>query len=209
MNRVVHTNAIIILKEALRTVISLITLQFSIHPMADNFIEIIKGALRGIDTSNVTMSTDDVATTMTGEQEAVFDAAKAMLIHASKSGVHIAFNGTFSAGCPSMSYKVAKAERQSVRINQKVVRSSSQYVSAKFALYPLGNPDYMDVIYKEIGLLKNSVVYNAKSGKGSSLHGDIHEVFGFFEDRFMNVYESVQSHLIMTVNMSINSPSHK
>jgi uncharacterized protein YqgV (UPF0045/DUF77 family) len=208
MKRVVLTNAIMIRKEEFRKVISLITLQFSIHPMADNFIEIIKGALRGIDTSNVTMSTDDVATTMTGEQEAVFDAAKAMVIHASKSGVHIAFNGSFSAGCPSVSYEVDKAARQSIRINQKTFSSSLQYVSAKFALYPLGNPDYMDVIYKEIDQLKNSVVYNAKSEHGSSLHGDIHEVFKFFEDSFKNVYESLQSHLIMTVNMSINSPSH-
>ena len=65
---------------------TLITLQFSIHPMTNNFIEIIKGALQRINTSNVTMSTDDVASTMIGEQEAVFDAVKAMVIHASKSG---------------------------------------------------------------------------------------------------------------------------
>ncbi len=108
--------------------------------MANNFIEIIKGALGGVDTSNVTMSTDDVATTMIGKQEAVFDAVKAMVIHASKSGTHIAFNGTFSAGCPSVACEIDEPSEQPVRINQETFSPFQQYVSAKFALYPLGQP---------------------------------------------------------------------
>ena len=187
----------------------LITLQFSIHPMTNNFIEIIKGALRGVDTSNVTMSTDDVATTMIGKQEAVFDAVKAMIIHASKSGSHIAFNGTFSAGCPSLACELEEPSEQPVRINQEKYRQCKQYVSAKFALFPLGHSDYTDVINNEIKRLKNSDVYNEFSKNGSGLHGDINRVFSFLEDSFSYVHSSIQSHVIMTVNMSVNSPSHK
>ncbi|WP_438298459.1 YkoF family thiamine/hydroxymethylpyrimidine-binding protein [Sporosarcina sp. FA15] len=184
---------------------NLITLQFSIHPMTNNFIEIIKGALQGVNTSNVTMSTDDVASTMIGEQEAVFDAVKAMIIHASKSGTHIAFNGTFSSGCPSVVHEFHEPSEQKFRINQESYAPFQQYVSAKFNLYPLGQPDYMDSIGSEISRLKNSDLYNATSKNGSGLHGDVHPVFLFLEDSF----SSVQSHVVMTVNMSVNSPSHK
>lgn len=187
----------------------LITLQFSIHPMTNNFIEIIKDALRGVNTSNVTMSTDDVATTMIGKQEAVFDAVKAMVIHASKTGTHIAFNGTFSVGCPSGACELDEPSEQPVRINQETYRLCQQYVSAKFALYPLGQLDYMDVIDIEVKRLKNSGLHNGTSKNGSSVHGDIHRVFLFLEDSFANVRTSIQSHVIMTVNMSVNSPSHK
>jgi len=183
----------------------LITLQFSIHPMTNNFIEIIKGALRGVNTSNVTMSTDDVATTMIGEQEAVFDAVKAMVIHASKSGTHIAFNGTFSSECPSEVYEFYEPTEQKGRINQETYAPFQQYVSAKFNLYPLGQAEYMDIIETEIRRLKNSDLYNVTSKNGSGLHGDVHPVFLFLENSFSNVH----SHVIMTVNMSVNSPSHK
>jgi len=177
--------------------------------MTNNFIEIIKGALRGVDTTNVTMSTDDVATTMIGRQEAVFDAVKAMVIHASKSGSHIAFNGTFSVGCPSRACELEEPSEQPVRINQVKYRQFQQYVSAKFALFPLGQPDYIDVIDNEIKRLQNSEVYNGFSKTGSGLHGDVHQVFLFLEDSFSIVHSSIQSHVIMTVNMSVNSPSHK
>jgi energy-coupling factor transport system substrate-specific component len=188
---------------------TLITLQFSIHPMTNNFIEIIKGALRGVDTSNVTMSTDDVATTMIGEQEAVFDAVKAMVIHASKSGTHIAFNGTFSSGCPTGVREFDEPSKQKVRINQETYGPFQQYVSATFNLYPLGQSDYMDIIGTEIKRLKNSDVYNATSKNGDGLHGDVHPIFLFLEDSFSNVLASIQAHIVMTVNMSVNSPSHK
>ncbi|HSO57676.1 MAG TPA: YkoF family thiamine/hydroxymethylpyrimidine-binding protein, partial [Paenisporosarcina sp.] len=72
----------------------IVGLRFSLHPMADNFIEIIKGALREADTSNVWMHTDDVSTVMRGKQIHVFDTVRAIVLYAAKTGTHVAFNGT-------------------------------------------------------------------------------------------------------------------
>ena len=155
------------------------------------------------------MSTDDVATTMKGGREAVFDAVKAMVIHACKSGSHIAFNGTFSVGCPSRACELEVASEQPVRISQETYGQFQQYVSAKFALFPMGKTDYADVINNEIKRLKNSDVYNGFSKNGSCLHGDIHRVFLFLEDSFSNVHSSSQSHVIMTVNIRVDTLSHK
>ncbi|MBO1914293.1 hypothetical protein J4G37_56925, partial [Microvirga sp. 3-52] len=43
----------------------------------------------------------------------------------------------------------------------------------------------------------------------SGLHGDIHDVFSFLAETFENARSDEHRHLVMTVNMSINSPSHK
>ncbi len=187
----------------------IVGLRFSIHPMADNFIEIIKGALNEADTSNVWMHTDDVSTAMRGKQIHVFDTAKAIVLHAAKAGAHVAFNGTFSIGCPGDTAGDVYLEKDDVRLNEPSIQELKQYVSSQFALYPMNNPDYMSVIYKEIDRAKEHGVFNLSMHYASGLHGDIHDVFAFLEEAFTHARSEQHKHLVMTVNMSINSPSHK
>jgi uncharacterized protein YqgV (UPF0045/DUF77 family) len=49
--------------------------RFSIYPMSDRFVDIIKSALEEVDTSKVWMETDDVSTCVRGRSEHVFDVA--------------------------------------------------------------------------------------------------------------------------------------
>ena len=51
--------------------------------------------------------------------------------------------------------------------------------------------------------------FNASMHYASGLHGDIHEVFTFLEEAFSEACSADHPHLVMTVNMSINSPSQK
>ena len=187
----------------------IVGLRFSIHPMADHFIEIIKGALKEADTSNVWMHTDDVSTVMRGKQVHVFDTAKAIVLHAAKTGAHVAFNGTFSIGCPGDSAGDVYLEKDDIVLNEPHIRDLKQYVSSQFALYPMNNPDYMSVIYKEVDRAKKHGVYNDSMHYASGLHGDIHDVFAFLNESFSHSHSEQHKHLVMTVNMSINSPSHK
>ncbi len=187
----------------------IVGLRFSIHPMADNFVEIIKGALSEADTSNVWMHTDDVSTVMRGKEIHVFDTAKAIVLHAAKTGAHVAFNGTFSIGCPGDTAGDVYLEKDDVLLNEPNVKGLSQYVSSQFALYPMNNPDYMSVIYNEVDRAKGRGVFNESMHYASGLHGDIHEVFAFLEETFANARSEEHRHLVMTVNMSINSPSHE
>lgn len=187
----------------------IIGLRFSLHPMADNFVEIIKGALSKADTSNVWMHTDDVSTVMRGKEIHVFDTVKAIVCHAAQTGAHVAFNGTFSVGCPGDTAGDVYLEKDDVQLNEPLVKDLRQYVSSQFALYPMNNPDYMSVIFKEVERAKEQGVFNTSMHYASGLHGDIHEVFAFLEEAFSEARSAEHHHLVMTVNMSINSPSHK
>lgn len=186
----------------------IVGLRFSLHPMADNFVEIIKGALLKADTTNVWMHTDDVSTVIRGKEIHVFDVAKAIILHATQSGTHVAFNGTFSIGCTGDTADAVYLEKDNQLLNEPNVKDMQQYVSSQFSLYPMNNPDYMSVIYKEIDRAKEHGVFNEQMPYASGLHGDIHNVFSFLEASFLSARSAEHQHLVMTVNISINSPSH-
>lgn len=179
--------------------------RFSLHPMAGDFIKVIKGALRETDTSNVWMHTDDVSTVIRGRQLHVFNAAKSIALHAAKTGAHVAMSGTFSVGCPGDSAGDAYLDKGDALLNTD---TSKQYVSSQFALYPMNNPDYMAIIYREVDRAKARGVFNDSMHYASGIHGDIHDVFAFYEEAFTNARSSENTHLVMTVALSINSPSH-
>ena len=48
----------------------------------------------------------------------------------------------------------------------------------------MNNPDYMSVIYQEVDRAKARGVFNESMHYASGLHGDIHDVFAFFEEAF-------------------------
>lgn len=179
--------------------------RFSLHPMTGNFIKVIKGALNETDTSNVWMHTDDVSTVIRGKQNHVFNVAKALTLHAAKTGEHVALSGTFSIGCPGDSAGDVYLDKDDVLLNTD---DTKQYVSSQFALYPMNNPDYMAVIYREVDRAKAQGVFNESMHYASGIHGDIHDVFAFYEEAFTNARSEEHRHLVMTVSMSINSPSH-
>lgn len=179
--------------------------RFSLYPMADDFVSVIKGALEQTDTSNVWMHTDDVSTVIRGKQVHVFNVAKAIALHAAKTGKHIALSGTFSAGCPGDTAGDAYLDKGEKIANTDATK---QYVSSQFALYPMNNPAYMEIIYREVDRAKEQGVFNDSMHYASGIHGDIHDVFAFYEEAFSNARSEEHKHLVMTVSMSINSPSH-
>lgn len=179
--------------------------RFSLHPMTGNFIDVIKGALNETDTSHVWMHTDDVSTVIRGKQNHVFNVAKALTLHAAKTGEHVALSGTFSIGCPGDTEGDVYLEKDDELMNTD---STKQYVSSQFALYPMNNPDYMKIIYREVDRAKELGVFNDSMHYASGIHGDIHEVFDFYETTFTHARSDTHPHLVMTVSMSINSPSH-
>ncbi|TDL33038.1 thiamine-binding protein [Jeotgalibacillus sp. S-D1] len=183
--------------------------RFSLHPMTDQFVSLIKGAIEEVDTSKTWRFTDDVSTCVRGREEHVFDVVKAMVLHTSKTGAHVALNATFSIGCPGDTEGDSYMAEDDVRLNEPAIKHLKQYVSSQFALYPMGDSDYMATIMAQVdtaqkhGTLKKGVHY------ASGLHGDIHDVFNTLEEAFQQAQQSKSSHIVMTVNMSINSPSHK
>ncbi|MBN9653310.1 thiamine-binding protein [Halobacillus sp. GSS1] len=182
---------------------------FSVHPMADNFVDYIKASLNEVDSSKVWMKTDDVTTTVRGRMEHVFDVTEAILLHIAKTGVHVAFQGTFSIGCPGDSAGDVHMDESEERLNKPHSREIEQHIAAKFSLYPMGGGDYMDTIYRQIEAMKEKGVEVTPAHYSTRLDGDTRDIFNGLEDVFRETEASGSSHTVMTVTVSANSPSHK
>lgn len=182
---------------------------FSIHPMSDDFIEIITTALKNVDTSKVWMKTDDVSTLVRGRIPHIFDVTKAIYLHAAKTGVHVAFEATYSVGCPGDTEGDVFMAEDDVVLNKENVESIKQKAATKFALYPLGGGDYMDQIYTQIEAMKDHGVEVSGTHYATRLDGEVVNLFDGLEKVFINMEESGSPHTVMTVSMSANSPSVK
>jgi energy-coupling factor transport system substrate-specific component len=184
--------------------------RFSIYPMTDNFVEVILNALKEVDTSKVWMDTDDVTTCIRGRSEHVFDVAKAIFIHAAKTGVHVVFNGTFSVGCPGDSEGDSYMSENDDRLNEEASQKEKVEVATQFALYPMNNPDYMQVIANQVALATDHGTFTKGVHYASRLDGDANDVFKTLEQSFVNASQTHErSHVTMTAAISANSPSKK
>ncbi|MFC4558303.1 YkoF family thiamine/hydroxymethylpyrimidine-binding protein [Virgibacillus kekensis] len=181
---------------------------FSVHPMSDRFIEIITGALEKADTSKVWMNTDDVTTTVRGKLTHVFDVTKAIFIHAAETGEHVAFEATYSLGCPGDSAGDVYLAEDDAPANHEQVKEIHQPVAAKFSLYPLGGGNYMDIIMNQIEAMKKHVDVS-HAHYATRLDGHSVKIFEGLQQVFEATVEGGSSHTVMTVSISANSPSHK
>lgn len=180
--------------------------QFSLHPMSDNFVDIILSTLSEVDTSKVWKETDDVSTCIRGKMIHVFDVAKAIFLHAANTGEHVAMNGTFSIGCPGDTEADAYMDESDTPLNEEKTKSILQIAGCKFSLYPMGHEDYMDKIYEQINLSKHRNVTVTSTHYATRLDGDVHDIFNALHESFELVQEKV-SHVTMTFSLSANSPT--
>nr|WP_106783093.1 YkoF family thiamine/hydroxymethylpyrimidine-binding protein [Lysinibacillus timonensis] len=181
---------------------------FSLHPMSDDFIDIITSSLKEVDTTKVWMKTDDVTTTVRGKLVHVFDVTSAIFLNAAKTGKHVAFQATYSLGCPGDSQGDVYLAEDDEPANTRVSEQIKQSIAAKFSLYPLGTGSYMDVIYQQIEAIKEyaSVTHAHYSTR---LDGDAAQIFNGLHTVFEAVVNAGSSHTVMTVTISANSPSHR
>lgn len=181
---------------------------FSLHPMSDDFVGIITEALKGVDSTKVWMKTDDITTTVRGKMVHIFDVTKAIFLNAAKSGKHIAFQATYSLGCPGDSESNVYLAEDDHPANAQLSEQIRQPIAAKFALYPLGNGTYMDVIYQQIEAIKEYATVTP-AHYSTRLDGDGSQIFDGLHAVFKEVVRAGSSHTVMTVTISANSPSHR
>lgn len=181
---------------------------FSLYPMSNDFVDIIKGALKETDTSKVWIETDDVTTTVRGKMIHVFDVTRSIIIHAAKTGEHVAFQATYSLGCPGDSQGDTYLAEDDQPVNLAILENNSQYAAAKFSLYSLGGGDYMDTIYGQIESMKEYVSVKP-AHYSTKLEGNIVDIFKGLEKVFEATVKSGSRHTVMTVSISVNSPSHQ
>lgn len=181
---------------------------FSLHPMSDDFIEIIEAALHETNTSKVWMKTDDVTTTVRGKAVHVFDVTRAICVRAARTGKHVAFQATYSVGCPGDAEGHAYIALDDEPSNQLEARDQQLFAAAKFSLYPLSGVNYMDTIYEQIELMK-AYVEVTEAHYSTKLTGGLLAIFSGLETAFQKTVEAGANHTVMTVTISMNSPSHE
>lgn len=182
--------------------------RFSLYPMTDEFVDVILSTLEQVDTSKVWVKTDDISTVIRGKMEHVFDVAQAIYLVAASSEKHVVLNGTFSIGCPGDSEGDVYMSADDIRMNENLVKNIHIEAPTQFALYPLNNEDYMQIIADVVELAKQHEIFTGGVHYASRLDGDAHKVFATLEQAFDYTQKKV-SHVTMTVNISANSPSRK
>ncbi|WP_340106696.1 YkoF family thiamine/hydroxymethylpyrimidine-binding protein [Rhodohalobacter sp. 8-1] len=182
---------------------------FSLYPMCDNFADLILTAIKKVDSSKVWMKTDRVSTIVRGRIPHIFDVTQAAFLEIAKTGEHVVYSATFSVGCPGDTEGHAYMDSDDVLMNQDLIKSVEQDLSAKFALYPMGGGNYMDPIYEQIEAMKGHGVDVELTHYETMLDGPAQNIFKGLQSVLQAMEEAGSPHTVMTVTLSANSPSAK
>lgn len=180
---------------------------FSLYPMCDDFAERILTALDKVDSSKVWMKTDRVSTIVRGRIFHIFDVTQAAFLEIAKTGVHVVYSGTFSVGCPGDTQGHAYMDVDDEPMNRVNIEKINQDLSAKFALYPMGGGNYMDLIYEQIELMKTRGVEVEMTHYETMLDGPAQNIFNGLQQTLQAMEDAGSQHTVMTVTLSANSPS--
>lgn len=179
---------------------------FSVYPLDNHYVQLIQSALEMVDMSKVWSKTDDISTTVRGPLAQVFDVSKAVFMHAAKTGKHVTLRATYSIGCPGDNKGEAYMSQDAEPANASSLEGLNQESSVKFALYPMGEKDYMELINKQIKALEQKVKVS-RSHYETRLDGDAHKIFQGLERAFRETNEAGSPHTVMTVAMVAHNQS--
>ena len=81
-------------------------------------------------------------------------------------------------------------------------------VACQWAIYPLGRPEHMPLIYDAIAATKTAGVFTRGQHFASRLDGSLADVFGAIRTAFQSICER-GGHVVAHATFSANSPSTK
>lgn len=185
-----------------------VSADFTLSPMSDDFIDIILGTLEKTNTSKVWMETDDVSTVVRGKTVHVFDVTKAICAYAARTGKHVSFQARYSMGCPGSEETAAFLSMDDERENTFTAEDEKQYAAAKFSLYPIGAGDFTETILNQVEAMKTYVKVS-RVPTATKLEGSLTAMFNGLEEVFDATVNDGADHVVMMVSVSMNSPSHQ
>ncbi len=187
--------------------------QFSLYPMTDNFVEVILNAVEGLhERKDLRVETDDLSTLVVGAPDPLFTALEDCFLKAAAVPGHLVMAANFSRGCPGepddlICHPTDPSESVADEVIElKQVTLAGVDVAAQFALYPLGNPAYMDLIYQEITTLQASILSSKPKNFCTRADGDVALVFAMLRNVFARTALTTD-HVVITVTISKGSPT--
>lgn len=179
--------------------------RFSLSPMCDNYISIILGALKCVDTTHIWSKTDHLSTVYRGRRVHVQDALKALFIHSYTTNTHMSLEATFSKGCPGDIEGESYLKEGIELANEPTIKDSHFPVDCKIALYPLGEGNYMDTIAHVVNTAIDRGIFNSSAHYCTFLKCDVQSLFSYID--FVNEYcGSHLSHYVFEITMAVNLP---
>jgi len=196
-------------------------LQFSLYPMADDFVGIITDALGALDPyrDRLRIETDNVSTLMIGPPEHLMPALRDIFVAATATGVHCTLTATVSRGCPGGEDQSICETREAIgahgAVNDRVAAAADrvaaapatgQDVTGQFALYVLGSGTHMPEVEGCIELLERAEILDRPKNFVTKVKGDAGAVFEGLGEVFMR-FGPETGHITLDVTISANSPS--
>lgn len=84
----------------------------------------------------------------------------------------------------------------------------SRLATCQFSVYPMGTADYMDIIAEVVDLMQERGVFGGMEDFCSRLNGSIEAIFAALEAAVAKAATRT-SHVVVTAQISCNSPSNK
>ena len=179
--------------------------RFSLYPMTDRYVPVILGAIEGLRRDGLEVQTDDVSTFIKGDRNVTWSTLEDVFATAARSGEHVVMTVLLSHGCPGEELcevdPLTGTAAAPIAHLGRGVRASAQW-----ALYPLGEPDYMRTIDEAIASTKRAGVFTAGRHFVSHLDGDVADVLAAIRSAFDAACERA-SHVAAHLTLSANSPS--
>lgn len=194
--------------------------QFSLYPMADDFVPAIMRGVAALDRYGDALrrETDDLSTLLVGPSDTVVRALRDSFVATAGAGGHVVMAATLSRGCPGESDDpicAAPALAMPQSDEDLVARAVARFdpgqpsgldARAQISLYPLGGEGHMARIGACIDFLKAVGVYDRPKHFCSKLRGDASAVFAAIERSFID-FAPASAHVVLSLTVSVGSPS--
>lgn len=187
--------------------------RITLSVMADDFVDVILGAIAETPRDGLTVETDPVSTWFTGAEQDIARYVSGLIAAASRGGRHVVATVMLSRGCPG-EITCERPDRPPVFSDAPLtVPTTGVDAVAQWALYPLddhGSPersaDHMRDIYAAIDDAKASGTFVGSDHYVTRLSGDVADILTTITAAWASVGRTV-AHVTTHATVSVNSPS--
>ena len=186
----------------------------TIHPMADNFADIILGALddaapaRG----DLETCTSQVRTYAGGDERTLVTWLTTLIGAAARraEGAHVGVHVLLSRGCPGEVACELPGGQPWARASELDAPTTGIVAAAEWSLYPLvdggAQADHMAPIMAAIQQAKRSGLFDGSDHYVTRLRGDVGAILALVASAWLATGGGVQ-HVVTHLSLSINSPT--
>jgi hypothetical protein len=180
--------------------------------MADDYADVILGALAQTDAAGLDVTTSDVSTHLAGSEADILRYLTQLIGASGRTGRHVSAAVQFSRGCPGEVACEVPAGAGPLGSAIPEVEPAGVSAVAEWALYPLDDgasnrtADHMRDIYAAIDYAKEAGTFAGSEHFVTRLTGDVADILRTAAAGWILVGRSVQ-HVTSHVTLSLNSPT--